>query len=86
MAAAGGTRGEAAEEAPPAAKRAAGQRRLLVVLEGASLETVKVRVGAVPRPAAPAVPGARPCELCPPSRRWGRRSSCSTATSTRRCC
>ncbi|KAI6080015.1 hypothetical protein LUU34_01439000 [Aix galericulata] len=42
MAAAGGPRGEAAEEAPPAAKRAAGQRRLLVVLEGASLETVKV--------------------------------------------
>ena len=36
---------EAAEDASLEAKRPCGQRRLLVVLEGASLETVKVRGG-----------------------------------------
>lgn len=38
------------------AKRLRGQRRLLVVLEGASLETVKVRVAAGKGGAGPSVP------------------------------
>lgn len=67
------------------AKRVRGQRRLLVVLEGASLETVKVRTKGIGPGRADAprfLLSNCPCF----GLRWGRRSSSSIATSIRRCC
>lgn len=65
------------------AKRVRGQRRLLVVLEGASLETVKVRTEGVG-------PGDAPRFLLSNclcfGLRWERRSNSLIATSIRRCC